>query len=69
MTYQLGAVAFVDSGAAWFEGATPAPLHAVGVGLRWLLPQFNHRLMRLDLAAPVDALQRPRLVFSFDQAF
>ncbi len=69
MTYQLGAVAFVDSGAAWFEGATPAPLHAVGVGLRWLMPQFNHRLMRLDLAAPADALERARLVFSFDQAF
>ena len=44
-------------------------MDAVGVGLRWLMPQFNHRLMRLDLAAPADALERARLVFSFDQAF
>ena len=55
---------------AWFDGADePPPLHGVGVGLRYFLPQFNHRLVRLDLAAPPDRLGEPRFVFSFDQAF
>ena len=69
-TYQLGAAVYFDSVSAWFEGADePPPLHGVGVGLRYFLPQFNHRLVRLDLAAPPDNLGQPRFVFSFDQAF
>ena len=55
-TVQLGVAAFYDAGAIFFEPADAAPHHSVGVGLRFLFPQFNRGVYRLDLAAPLDEL-------------
>lgn len=71
-TLHVGAVVFYDAGDApanlrsfgWKQGA--------GVGLRILIPQFNHDVIRLDLAFPFEVPAGgyvPRFSASFGQAF
>ena len=71
-TLHVGGVLFYDAGDApanlqsfgWKQGA--------GVGLRILIPQFNHDVVRLDLAFPFELPAGgyvPRFSASFGQAF
>lgn len=62
----IGGVLFYDAGGV---GDGPASLdlhHALGLGLRMLLPQFNRFAFRLDLGFPLDhgGAERPALLFS-----
>ncbi|MBI1946844.1 MAG: hypothetical protein HYS27_14205 [Deltaproteobacteria bacterium] len=63
-TIQLGLAAFYDAGAIFFEPAEAKPHHSIGVGVRFLFPQFNRGVYRLDLAAPLDELG-VRVLLSF----
>jgi hypothetical protein len=83
----LGLVAFYDGGQVWIENAgLPASdyfqgtcclrsgFHQdVGIGMRYLFPQFNHYVVRFDLAFPFDHVPggsfTPVFTVAFDQAF
>jgi hypothetical protein len=71
-TVHVGGVVFYDAGDA------PASLEALGyhqdagVGVRILFPQFNHDVLRLDLAFPFETTMgawAPRFSAAFGQAF
>jgi hypothetical protein len=69
-TTQLGAVAFLDMGDAFDEGQRLRWHSALGLGLRWLLPQFNRVVARLDWGFPLEDDAWPgRLNLGFEQAF
>lgn len=63
-TVQLGVAAFYDAGAIFFQPVDAVPHHSIGVGVRFLFPQFNRGVYRLDLAAPLDELGL-RVLLSF----
>ena len=67
-TLHVGLVLFYDVGSAWNDA--PAPVHAVGAGLRLRFPQFDTQVLRLDvgwaLNGPPTALQ-DRFSASFGQ--
>ena len=67
-TLHVGLVLFYDVGTAWNE--RPAPVHAVGAGLRLRFPQFDTQVLRLDvgwaLNGPATPLQ-DRFSASFGQ--
>jgi hypothetical protein len=49
---RFGAVAFYDAGAAADSFAGLFIHHDVGVGFRWLIPQLNSSVLRIDWAVP-----------------
>ena len=70
---QLGAVAFYDVARAFESFGHLAPGHAVGVGLRLVLPQIERLVIRGDVGFPVGAVPSdvaPASFFvTFGQAF
>lgn len=52
---QLGAAAFYDTGAIFHEPRDAVFHHSLGAGIRFLFPQFNRGVYRLDAAVPLDA--------------
>jgi hypothetical protein len=50
----LGGVLFYDVGSVYTSLADAQAHHAVGAGLRFLLPQFNTAPFRLDFGVPLD---------------
>jgi hypothetical protein len=71
---QFGAAAFYDSGDAFGSFDHIRPKHAVGGGLRVVLPQIERSVFRLDVGFPVGASDLPSTVapfsifFAFSQA-
>lgn len=53
-TVQLGVACFYDAGAIFTVPSAAVPRHSVGLGIRFLFPQFNRGVYRLDVAAPLD---------------
>jgi hypothetical protein len=49
---RFGAVLFYDVGHAAASYAALDPHHDVGVGVRWLIPQLNASVLRIDWAVP-----------------
>lgn len=72
---RFGAVLFYDVGDAAESYGGLVPHHDVGVGLRWLIPQLNSSVLRIDWAVATDAgpLTRPglpgRITAGFMQSF
>jgi len=63
---RLGGVAFYDVGNAATSIAALTPYHDFGIGLRWLIPQLNSSVLRIDWAiatqdAPISGLTRAGL--------
>jgi hypothetical protein len=52
---RFGAVLFYDVGHAAGSYGDLVPHHDVGVGLRWLIPQLNSSVLRIDWAVPTQA--------------
>ena len=50
VSQRLGGVVFYDVGAAAESLSALVPRHDVGVGLRWLIPQLNSSVVRIDWA-------------------
>lgn len=63
-TIQLGFAAFYDAGAIFTEPSDAIPHHSIGAGVRFLFPQFNRGVYRLDAAVPLDE-QGFRITLSF----
>lgn len=53
-TVQLGVAAFYDTGAIFTLPRNAVARHSVGVGLRFLFPQLNRGVYRLDAAVPLN---------------
>jgi len=69
-TLHLGAVAFVDSGDAYYYPQDIGVHASAGVGARISLPQFNRTILRMDLGFPfVGVTNTSYFVATFDQAF
>ena len=51
---RIGGLAFYDIGDAAPSLSDLIPHNDVGVGLRWLLPQFNSSVIRVDWAVPLE---------------
>jgi hypothetical protein len=51
----LGFAAFYDVGSVFSAPNEMIPHHSLGVGVRFLFPQFNRGVYRVDFAAPLDA--------------
>jgi outer membrane protein assembly factor BamA len=69
---QLAAVAFHDVGAAFDDFSDMRLLQGVGLGLRFLAPQLDRDVFRLDLGFPVPLNQTNgeiTLIATFGQAF
>jgi hypothetical protein len=72
---RFGAVLFYDVGDAGESYGGLVPHHDVGIGLRWLIPQLNSSVLRIDWAVATDAgpLTRPglpgRITAGFMQSF
>jgi len=65
---QLGLALFYDLGDA-FNGWDDLRLHhAVGAGLRLVLPQFDRSVLRVDVATPLDG-NSPAVFIGFNHAF
>jgi Omp85 superfamily domain len=47
----LGVVLFYDTGSAFTDA--PVLTHSVGFGLRWLIPQFNQEVIRIDFGVVI----------------
>ncbi len=52
---RLGALLFYDVGHAADSFGALVPHHDVGIGLRWLIPQLNSSVLRIDWAVPTQA--------------
>lgn len=50
----VGVAAFYDVATLFKTLDDAVPHHSVGVGIRFLFPQLNHGVYRVDLAAPLD---------------
>jgi Omp85 superfamily domain len=50
---RFGAVAFYDVGDAADSFCGLVPHHDLGVGIRWLIPQLNSSVLRIDWAVPL----------------
>lgn len=72
---RFGLVLFYDVGHAADSYAALVPHHDVGIGLRWLIPQLNSSVFRLDWAIPTqegpytEAGFPGRIVAGFMQSF
>jgi hypothetical protein len=72
---RFGLVLFYDVGHAADSYAALVPHHDVGLGLRWLIPQLNSSVFRLDWAIPTqdgpytEAGFPGRIVAGFMQSF
>ncbi len=55
-TLAFGVACFYDAGGIFHEPGELRLHHDVGVGVRFLFPQFNRGVYRLDVAAPLDEL-------------
>jgi len=66
-----GFVAFYELAGAGNTVRTVDLHHDVGVGLRSLTPQLSAEPFRIDLAMPLDGIDRyrPRLIVGYRQAF
>ena len=53
LSQRFGTVAFYDVGNAAPSFADLVPRNDVGLGLRWLVPQFNSSVIRVDWAVPL----------------
>jgi len=53
LSQRFGGVAFYDVGHAAASYGDLVPRNDVGVGLRWLIPQFNSSVLRFDWAVPL----------------
>lgn len=53
LSQRFGALTFYDIGHAAASFADLVPRNDVGVGLRWLIPQFNSTVIRFDWAVPL----------------
>jgi hypothetical protein len=51
---RIGGLAFYDIGHAAASLSDVAPRHDVGLGLRWLMPQLNSVVIRVDWAVPLN---------------
>jgi outer membrane protein assembly factor BamA len=75
LSQRFGGVAFYDVGDAAASFADLVPRNDVGVGLRWLIPQFNSSVIRFDWAVPLQdgtvtrAGMPGRFSAGFSQAF
>jgi hypothetical protein len=49
---RFGALVFYDVGHAATSYRALAPRHDIGIGLRWLIPQLNSSVLRIDWAIP-----------------
>lgn len=65
---QLGVGLFYDVADAFDGASTLHPHHAVGAGLRAVLPQLDRSVLRVDLALPL-AGGSPSLFIGFNHAF
>ncbi|MBN2573034.1 MAG: BamA/TamA family outer membrane protein [Deltaproteobacteria bacterium] len=52
---RFGAVVFYDVGHAAASYGDLVPHHDLGIGLRWLIPQLNSSVLRVDWAIPTQA--------------
>jgi hypothetical protein len=52
---RFGGLLFYDVGHAARSLAVLHPYHDFGIGLRWLIPQFNSSVLRLDWAIATQA--------------
>lgn len=50
----LGGVLFYDAGSVYRDVQTAKVHQAVGIGARWLVPQFNRVVYRLDVGVPLE---------------
>lgn len=69
---KLGAVAFWDVGHAADQLGDLRPVHDLGVGLRFMVPQFGRELLRVDWAFALSGATAGfpgRLSIGYDQAF
>ena len=69
---QLGAVAFYDAGYAFDDFSELTLRHGVGGGIRFLIPQFDRDVFRVDVGVPVpfDApYGEVSVIATFNQAF
>lgn len=72
---QIGGVLFYDVGDAFDGFANFHPKHAVGLGLRMVLPYFDRVVFRADLGFPISATPLPanvspvQFIITFRQAF
>ena len=75
LSQRFGGVAFYDIGHAAASYSDLVPRNDVGVGLRWLIPQFNSSVIRFDWAVPLQdgtvtrAGMPGRFTAGFSQAF
>jgi outer membrane translocation and assembly module TamA len=72
LTTQLGAVAFYDMGDAFDTFGQLQLKHGVGAGIRFLAPQLDREVFRLDVGVPVpfDAPGgETTVIATFGQAF
>ena len=53
LSQRFGGVAFYDIGHAAASYADLVPRNDVGMGVRWLIPQFNSSVIRFDWAVPL----------------
>ncbi len=56
---QVGGVLFYDAASAFDDWSQVVPRHAVGFGVRALLPQFDRIVFRADLGFPISASPLP----------
>jgi hypothetical protein len=72
---RIGGLLFYDVGGARYSWRFIHPHHDLGLGLRWLIPQFNSSVLRVDwaFATPATALTRAgwpgRVTAGFQQVF
>jgi hypothetical protein len=60
----LGVAAFYDAGTVFFDARDARLQHSLGLGVRFLFPQLNRGVYRVDVAAPLDELGL-RVLLSF----
>lgn len=68
----LGAVAFYDAGDAFYEDDPIHIRHGAGLGIRFLMPQLDREVLRLDVGFPLspgDPLGKMTINATFGQAF
>jgi hypothetical protein len=58
-TVLVGMSGFYDAGGVWDKWTEIQPKHAVGIGIRGLLPQFQRIVGRLECAFPLDRPRQP----------
>lgn len=79
-TLHIGMVAFYDGGSVWggqdpYKPSEPLVFRyhqGIGMGLRFIFPQFSRSLLRLDFGVPLSVKASPissRFSLSYEQVF